>query len=78
MSVFKQKSGSPLIPIHPQRGDERMPREISTLPNWRMRFLPASCLSRSFRLRVAPILPSPKITAGRKSMAYPPDCTLTI
>ena len=26
---------------------------ISTLPNWRMRFLPSFCLSRSLRLRVA-------------------------
>jgi hypothetical protein len=26
---------------------------ISTLPNWRMRFLPAFCFSRSLRLRVA-------------------------
>ena len=25
---------------------------ISTLPNWRMRFLPSFCLSRSLRLRV--------------------------
>src|SRR5690606_27632425 len=26
---------------------------ISTLPNWRMRFLPSFCFSRSLRLRVA-------------------------
>jgi len=52
---LRTRGGPTACPNHPSIFNAAMNAScgMSTLPNWRMRFLPSRCLSRSLRLRVA-------------------------